>query len=98
MFSLLILLKTTIYSKTNSSSSFFRSVTDNWDPYRSWSVTFGFSESRTRTTEMTELANSAADPVSDNEDDPGKLLNAWLGELDSLKKVSEANAFGFIKV
>ena len=26
--------------------------------------------------------------TSDGEDDPGKLLNAWLGELDSLKKVS----------
>jgi len=24
---------------------------------------------------------------SDPEDDPGKLLNLWLGELDNLKKV-----------
>lgn len=25
------------------------------------------------------------------EDDPGKLLNAWLGELDNLKKVSSSD-------
>ena len=29
------------------------------------------------------------DPDSDPEDDPGKLLNVWLGELDNLKKVSK---------
>lgn len=27
------------------------------------------------------------DPESDNEDDPAKLLNQWLGELNTLKKV-----------
>jgi hypothetical protein len=27
------------------------------------------------------------DPDSDPEDDPGKMLNVWLGELDNLKKV-----------
>jgi hypothetical protein len=27
------------------------------------------------------------DPESDLEDDPAKLLNVWLGELDNLKKV-----------
>ena len=27
------------------------------------------------------------DPESDNEDDPTKLLNQWLGELNTLKKV-----------
>ena len=29
------------------------------------------------------------DPDSDPEDDPGKLLNVWLGELDNLKKVNK---------
>ena len=27
------------------------------------------------------------DPESDNEDDPTKLLNQWLGELNTLNKV-----------
>ena len=31
---------------------------------------------------------AAADPDSDAEDDPGQLLNLWLGELNTLKKVS----------
>jgi hypothetical protein len=30
---------------------------------------------------------AAADPDSDAEDDPGQLLNLWLGELNTLKKV-----------
>jgi hypothetical protein len=30
---------------------------------------------------------------SDMEDDPGKLLNIWLGELDNLKKVFFLNTF-----
>ena len=30
----------------------------------------------------------AGDPDSDAEDDPGQLLNLWLGELNTLKKVS----------
>ena len=33
-------------------------------------------------------AAAAADPDSDAEDDPGQLLNLWLGELNTLKKVS----------
>ena len=33
-------------------------------------------------------AVAAADPDSDAEDDPGQLLNLWLGELNTLKKVS----------
>ena len=33
-------------------------------------------------------AAGAADPDSDAEDDPGQLLNLWLGELNTLKKVS----------
>ena len=36
-----------------------------------------------------EVAVAATTASSDvEEDDPGRLLNAWLGELDSLKKVS----------
>ena len=34
------------------------------------------------------VAAAAADPDSDAEDDPGQLLNLWLGELNTLKKVS----------
>ena len=34
-------------------------------------------------------AAAAAEPDSDAEDDPGQLLNLWLGELNTLKKVSE---------
>ena len=34
------------------------------------------------------MAAAAADPDSDAEDDPGQLLNLWLGELNTLKKVS----------
>ena len=34
------------------------------------------------------VASGAADPDSDPEDDPGQLLNLWLGELNTLKKVS----------
>ena len=30
---------------------------------------------------------------SDNEDDPTKLLNQWLGELNSLKKVKKFSKF-----
>lgn len=45
--------------------------------------------------EVTNIENNM-DPVieadSDNEDDPTKLLNQWLGELNSLKKV-----FRFLK-
>ena len=32
-----------------------------------------------------DAANAVHSDVE--EDDPGRLLNAWLGELDSLKKV-----------
>ena len=35
--------------------------------------------------EDTDAANAVHSDVE--EDDPGRLLNAWLGELDSLKKV-----------
>ena len=35
--------------------------------------------------EDTDTANAVHSDVE--EDDPGRLLNAWLGELDSLKKV-----------
>ena len=35
------------------------------------------------------FAAAAADPDSDAEDDPGQLLNLWLGELNTLKKVSD---------
>ena len=33
-------------------------------------------------------AAATVDPDSDAEDDPGQLLNLWLGELNTLKKVS----------
>ena len=43
-----------------------------------------------RAAEVTNIVNNM-DPLieadSDNEDDPTKLLNQWLGELNSLKKV-----------
>ena len=31
--------------------------------------------------------NSIAEPDSDAEDDPGKLLNAWLGQLNKVCKL-----------
>ena len=37
--------------------------------------------------EMPAAAVTAADADSDTEDDPGQLLNMWLGELNTLKKV-----------
>ena len=33
------------------------------------------------------MMDAHLDPESDNEDDPTKLLNQWLGELNTLKKV-----------
>ena len=33
----------------------------------------------------------------EDEDDPGVLLNAWLGELDSLQKVSGLRCVGAMK-
>ena len=33
----------------------------------------------------------------EDEDDPGVLLNAWLGELDSLQKVSGLRCVGVLK-
>ena len=33
----------------------------------------------------------------EDEDDPGVLLNAWLGELDSLQKVSGLRCVGALK-
>ena len=35
------------------------------------------------------------DPESDNEDDPTKLLNQWLGELNTLKKVKIRLVMGY---
>ena len=35
------------------------------------------------------------DPESDNEDDPTKLLNQWLGELNTLKKVKIGLLMGY---
>ena len=35
------------------------------------------------------------DPESDNEDDPTKLLNQWLGELNTLKKVKTRLVMGY---
>ena len=34
-----------------------------------------------------KMMDQHVDPESDNEDDPTKLLNQWLGELNTLKKV-----------
>ena len=57
-----------------------------------------FSRVDVLTTEATEtfheptcshvkMMDQHVDPESDNEDDPTKLLNQWLGELNTLKKV-----------
>ena len=35
------------------------------------------------------MMDQHVDPESDNEDDPTKLLNQWLGELNTLKKVND---------
>lgn len=49
------------------------------------------SEDRSEMTLERSAAISPEPPVaevdSDTEDDPGRLLNVWLGELDSLKQV-----------
>ena len=37
---------------------------------------------------LASTQHNAADADSDAEDDPGQLLNLWLGELNTLKKVS----------
>lgn len=40
------------------------------------------------TSDLSMMDTAHLDPESDNEDDPTKLLNQWLGELNTLKKVS----------
>ena len=41
----------------------------------------------TRVARVNMMDTPHLDPESDNEDDPTKLLNQWLGELNTLKKV-----------
>ena len=52
-------------------------------------------ENNTTVKEVCREGSVKMDPLleadSDNEDDPTKLLNQWLGELNSLKKVTKSN-------
>ena len=48
----------------------------------------GFASPQHNVAASAAIAAAAADPDSDAEDDPGQLLNLWLGELNTLKKVS----------
>ena len=45
--------------------------------------------------DTTVMMEHHPDPESDNEDDPTKLLNQWLGELNTLKKVKIRLVMGY---
>ena len=40
---------------------------------------------------MSELDEEQNEPADEMDDDPGKLLNEWLGELNTLKKVRKTS-------